>query len=563
VVVMFGLSVAAAGSLAGVVVDEASGTPLSGVTVYAYDLRLSASSVVTNADGVFSISGLADRPHRLLAYPAYTDNHATRIYPEGIDFCAGTLLYPDAAQVTLSLPTAAVLSGRLIEPDGLPAASATVTARHPDYFARAALTDVDGEFEIVGLDGDDWTCEVDLDGLPTQHLGGVYDSEDALVFTVTEQSTTDVGEHILLPGVTIEGGVYGPDDPAGEGTNVIVYAGGQITTAQTDADGRYVADGLPTGSVISWSEPAGLALTYYPDNDRPTLFLEAPDEGMLLSDVDLFAPTESSLTVTLIDGETGETVEGPGLMLYNSNGTVGKGATAGADGVGELVGLHGGDYTLYIYAADEGFTDDHHRDADGAEAVISIPDATNTALTISIPPAVTLSGTITDDTGQPVYGALVLALSEDEAESTSTDADGRYILDGLPAGDWELQASYGGYCDADPGWTTAYYPGTPNGGAVEAIPTAAGDDLSDINLVIPIDNDHDGMADAWERIWGLDVGLDDGLEDLDGDGYSNLYEYRAGTNPADSLAGCGSAGCGRGSAAALLLLPLFGLRRRR
>ena len=560
---MLSLSVAAAGSLTGVVVDDESGAPLSGVTVYAYDLRLSASSVVSNADGVFTISGLADRPYRLLAYPAYTDNHATRIYPEGIDFCAGTLLYPDEAQVTLSLPTAAALTGRLITPDGLPAASATVTARHPDYFARAALTDVDGEFEIVGLDGDDWSCEVELDGLPNQHLGRVYDSEDALVFTVTEQSTADVGEHTLLPGVTVEGGVYGPDDPAAEGTNVIVYAGSQITTAQTDADGRYVADGLPTGSVLSWSEPAGLALTYYPDKDRPTTFLEAPDEGMLLSDVDLFAPTESTLTVTLIDGETGETIEGPGLMLYNSNGTVGKGATAGDGGIGAIVGLHGGDYSLYIYAADEGFTDDHYRDADGTEAIISIPDAADAALTISIPPAVTLSGTITDDAGLPVYGAFVLALLEDEAESATTDAEGRYILDGLPAGDWELQASYGGYCDADPGWTTAYYPGTPNGGAVEAISTIAGDDIAGIDLVISVDNDHDGMADAWERTWGLDDSLDDSLDDLDGDGYSNLYEYRAGTNPADPAGGCGSAGCGRGSAAALFLLPILGLRRRR
>jgi hypothetical protein len=561
VVVLFWSALATAGTLSGVVEDEETGMVLSGVTVYAYDLRLSATNTVTDSDGAFSIPDLNSGPYRLLAYPATTDNHATRIYPEGIDYCAGALLLPDDPPVNFSLPPAATLTGRILDPDGFPASSATVTARHPDHFARAALTDADGRFEIVGLDADDWQCDVDLDGLPDQLLGGVYDSEDALTFAVPDQTTTDAGEHTLLPGITVEGEVYGPDEPAVEGTNVIVYANSQITTVKTNADGRYTADGLPTGPVLSWSEPAGFALTYYPDEDRPTAFLEAPDEGMVLADVDLFTPVESTLTVTLLDAETGETVEGPSMMLYNSTSSVGKGATTGEGGVGEILGLHGGDYNLYVYAADEGFTDDFYRDADGAEATVSIPDSDDATVTVSLPPAVILSGTITGDDGRPVYGAYVLALSGDEAESTSTDAEGRYILDGLPAGDWEIQASYAGYCAADPGWATSYYPGTPNGGAVEAIPTTAGDDIPELDLVLPCDNDHDSMGDVWERTWGLDVGLDDSLEDLDGDGYNNLYEYRAGTNPADGDDGCG--GCDRGSAAAFLLLPLLGLRRRR
>jgi Bacterial Ig domain/Bacterial TSP3 repeat len=45
------------------------------------------------------------------------------------------------------------------------------------------------------------------------------------------------------------------------------------------------------------------------------------------------------------------------------------------------------------------------------------------------------------------------------------------------------------------------------------------------------DSDHDGMEDAWERLNGLTVGVDDSAEDPDGDGLTNLEEFDADTNP--------------------------------
>ena len=46
-----------------------------------------------------------------------------------------------------------------------------------------------------------------------------------------------------------------------------------------------------------------------------------------------------------------------------------------------------------------------------------------------------------------------------------------------------------------------------------------------------IDNDHDGMSDVWQSLYG--VGSEQAADDPDGDGDSNLREAWAGTDPGD------------------------------
>jgi hypothetical protein len=53
-----------------------------------------------------------------------------------------------------------------------------------------------------------------------------------------------------------------------------------------------------------------------------------------------------------------------------------------------------------------------------------------------------------------------------------------------------------------------------------------------VRLNVVADSDGDGIDDDWERAWGLDpADPTDAARDPDQDGFSNLEEYRAGTNP--------------------------------
>ncbi len=71
-----------------------------------------------------------------------------------------------------------------------------------------------------------------------------------------------------------------------------------------------------------------------------------------------------------------------------------------------------------------------------------------------------------------------------------------------------------------------------------------GDDVSSLEgihyIVRPViveninsyaDEDHDGMPDIWEQNNGFNKTLNDGIEDADGDGYTNVEEFLNGTNP--------------------------------
>ncbi|MBI3855233.1 MAG: hypothetical protein HY293_06040, partial [Planctomycetes bacterium] len=109
-------------------------------------------------------------------------------------------------------------------------------------------------------------------------------------------------------------------------------------------------------------------------------------------------------------------------------------------------------------------------------------------------------------------------------------------------------------------------------GIVSKVITRTGENVKlDFKLSDMTDSDGDGMDDAWEMTHFLSLAQTAG-GDPDGDGYTNLQEFQAGTDPMDPLSkpappppkksGGGGGGCGLTGLDALALLALLRLLRR-
>ena len=561
-------------------VRDVGGAPLAGVRVVAYDERLNYAVATTTSSGRYSLTVPAGR-YRLRAVPEDDSPAIQRFWPEAWSFCDGEILSLTEDErregISFILLEGGAIRGALVDADGAPVVGATVRCVGDDarsaYTSREALSDAAGEFWLRGLDADstilaDYALRVDALGLPAQYLGPTYDEAESARVSLSLGETVDLGVVPLLAGLTLTGVVEGPDGPIPDAT-VWSYAEGQVVSVLTDADGRYVAAAVPPGPALTWASASGHARSYWPGQDRPSdARIEGGGEGVTLDAGALWMPREAALRLSL-GGLSGE-LSGVTGLLYNDTRTVGVGAQA--DEAGELLleGLWGGAYTLFVYAEDEGGLSDWIRDADGEPQVFTVEDGEERVEALSLPRGGAIAATLTDDGGEAAYGAELWATPEDPDGAVliaEADAEGLLTLRGLGPGRYRLEARRTAYCPNDRGLVSLWWPGEVNDARASWVSVGPGETL-DLTLRLPRDDDHDGMGDGWESENGLDVSRDDGDEDPDLDGFSNLDEYLLGTDPnlgvGDDRGRCGGCQSGAGGERAVALgLGLFTLRRRR
>ncbi len=570
---------AQAGEVSGQVQD-AAGDPLSGVAVYVVDHRLAYGATATAEDGSWRMEELPGGRFRVWALPGDDMDAVGRVYPEAWSFCSGEVITLEDGEVVqgigFALEGGGHIRGTLVDGTGAPVPGAAIRAEGATDrvlgMARDGTTGPDGTFELVGLDSSDsgessWTLRFKADGWPDQYLGETYLEDESILVSLGREDTVSLDLSTLLDGIVVTGTVEGPEGPV-EGAEMIVYSAGQVEDVVTGSDGVFEVLGLPPGDVLLWGGADGHALTYLGGGGTPGDSRSVPEEGDIGEGFDLYLPAESRL-VGQVEDDSGQDLSGVTLLAYHESMRSGLGDEVDENGEFQVGRLHGEAYHLYVYAAQEGYLDDFVRGEDGEPVLYELePEADSDPISVSLPQGAGMSGTVRRADGEgPVYGASVVLQPEDgdiRVRVATTDREGTWEVKGLQAGTWRVRAQYDPICLEDGGFATQWWEEARSMEDSEIVDLGAGDSQAGVDFSLSEDNDFDGMADEWEREHGLDPERDDSEEDADGDGWTNLQEYLADTDPNEAeKRGCGCTTHRSGGWFGLSWLVVIASRRRR
>ncbi len=545
------------------------------VLVEAIDSTLRVvGSASADPSGAFQLAGLPAIPFRLRATPLEEQGLPDRYFPDGDTWCEGALVGlehgEDSSGHVVILEEGGRLTGRLSLPDGGPAVGASVVAvpagDEPIPWQRSVLVDEEGSFALSGLPtvASGVRVEVIHDDHPQSWIGG-YDLVDAEEFLFFEGEVQDLGELTLGEGVDLSGRVEDPEGEPQAGVKVRVRIGTFVESVETAEDGTWSVQGMRAGAAEVWVAHDGWAVHYWPGSDRPTELIPLNDDGDVVDDVLLQVVPEASLTGRIVGGPAD--LEELTLRALNDDESVSIKVEVDEEGFFTAHRLGAGAWNLRVRGEELGGIEDHVREDDGGVSTWTLGEGEQRDIgEVNWIAEAVLGGRILDHDGFPVHGATVTAFPDAHdlpQVSATTDDHGRYRLTSLVAGPYRLRASLEALCKGDPDFVDVWWPEERLQAWGEVLHPVAGTELSGLELRMPFDRDHDGMDDDWEVARGLDPTRDDGAEDPDQDGYSNLEEYQLGTDPRNGGGEGVLGGCSNPlSLSALFLVPLVGFRRR-
>jgi RNA polymerase sigma factor (sigma-70 family) len=337
--------------------------------------------------------------------------------------------------LTLDQPRSAVVSGVVIDGAGqvVKGAQLHLLRKSHDVFKTGgyASADADGHFRIEGIAEGEYAVIV----TPAEANG--YSTSDELLRVAIAPGDLLNGLEIVLGdkgGLAIAGHVKDSKGNPVQGARIVAY-GETRESSYTDGKGAFMLSGLSEGEYSVQVESPGFS--------RNSATIAA---GTL--DAELVLPSTGGIRGTVIRKDTGETftqftmayiygeVEGLNSMLYSGGQPVDS-----PDGTFARNELSAGPISVTVWAP--GFAPQ--------SAAVQVVSDEAAELRFELEPAVPVEGIVIDGTGSSVTGARVYFVrnvdrdSMDRVPGAITDADGRFVMDSLPAEAEQLFAYKVGY----------------------------------------------------------------------------------------------------------------------
>lgn len=302
------------------------------------------------------------------------------------------------------------ISGTVTDTASDPVPGAFVMGLLDGQVQETEITAGDGTYSITGLAPGTYDIQVEADGYEYRIETNVVVIDD----NVTTQNVTNLADEGIITGkVTKSNGITPIAD-------VLVIAGdglGFMSAATTDSSGDYSIDKLPAGTYTV----RGMKSNYGFQNNEDNVVTA----GQTTPGVNLIGLNgKISGTVT----ESDETaIEGAFVLAIDSTGKAVAYDMTDSSGNYELKGLATGDYT--VKACDEGPI--------AEVSSVSVTDGQTTDRDLSAAGG-SISGTVKNSSQTAIEGAILTAMKDGKMYETTSEADGTYIIEALPAGTYQV-----------------------------------------------------------------------------------------------------------------------------
>jgi len=484
------------GSISGTVYDNASPpNPLEGAFVYTYPAGGGPwmGTAVTGTDGRYVIPTLPSGDYEVHA----SLNGWADLSPSPP--VTVTAPYETTGVDRYLVPTPASINGRVVSSSGDPVGGVSVNADDGSGFGCSTVTDPDGYFNIEGLPYGTYRVSSPAQGVwgPLEEQVWVCQVISGVVLSEAEPVASGL-LITLQPAGFILGAVTGSDGQPLSG--IYIWADiepwGSFSFGRTDANGQYVLGGLPSGDYrIRAAGNPGYADEYYLDSYcRSGSTLVPVTAGSETSDIDFTLDPGGTISGRIVDLD-GNPVYGVGVAVCADDGSsfgccsvtdpdgCFRTAVTDADGYFNIEGLPYGTYRVNspAYGVPGALEKQVWVYQEIFGVVLSETEPVAGGLLITLQPAGFILGTVTGPDGQPLVG--ILPHIEPWGPGCycfgqGTDANGQYVLGGLPSGNYRVSAM------SNPGYADEYYLDSHNWIGSTIVPVTAGSETRDIDFTL-------------------------------------------------------------------------------
>ncbi|TNC42929.1 carboxypeptidase regulatory-like domain-containing protein, partial [Mumia zhuanghuii] len=434
----------------------------------------------------------------MLGFRDWTGTYASEYWDDAKDSSSASVINLADGSVTHAdavLEPAASIAGTVHDDAGQPLSDTWVVAYQKvgdSYrWATGGYADETGTYRLSGLGADTYRVEFASE----THAGEYWNDKPSLgeaddVVLTTGEARTGVNA-VLAEGASITGTVTGADSRPLEGAEITVYEADEewggwspVTYASTDDSGHYVATALAAGTYRVKIEPQDSRHTDEYWNDAVSLD-EADDITVAaeadVSGIDAALSLGSSITgrVTLAGGGNLTDITVTAFAWDDETGWdwAADGEVA-SDGTYLVAGLPAGSYTLGFSSSSATFARQYWKGRSTLYSADRIAVEASAALTgkdVTLSRAAKVSGLVRSETGRladvsvSAYTWEASTSSWTYADSTITNDDGSYALDGLPPGTYRV-----GFEDSEGHFAPEFYDDTPTLAEATGVTVTAG-----------------------------------------------------------------------------------------